>query len=273
MADYLDPIYLPIVPPMDLNHNMPGIDAISPFPMELRSNRGVGLFGTRRGAGNNGLITFHEAADLLAPIGTPVFAAATGKVIGGSATSALIFHDLGFRFLTFYQHMQKKSVKTGDQVTSGQQIAEVGDWTGGTEDHLHFEIRYLFDTVAKPTRENTLPIDPTNVLYQWESKTYQNDPAVRQGHIFDNVSITNIEEVWRDRLLRFVMINVSGSKRDLYIPLIDTSEANLSLVTTLKSAFFYSKKVRIVWRESLFFKNIQTADNRASIIAEVKVLS
>ena len=52
---YLDAIYLPIVPPMDLNRNMPGIDRISPFPMQLRTRASVGLFGTRR-AVNNGLI-------------------------------------------------------------------------------------------------------------------------------------------------------------------------------------------------------------------------
>lgn len=266
---HLDATYLPIVPPMDLNHDLPGIDRISPFPMQLRTRASVGLFGTRRGV-DNGLIRMHEAADLLAPIGTPVYAAAPGKVIAGSSSSVLILHELGFKFLTFYQHMRNKTVNTNDIVKAGQKIGEVGDWTGGTEDHLHFEIRYPFDA-APPSYENSLPVDPTNVLYQWEVKTFQNDDAVRRGHIFENVTITGLEEVVRGRLLRFLLVNVSGSSRGLFLPFTDSSPANLSMMETLKSAFFHSKRVRIVWRESLFFSKIQTANDKAAIIAEVKV--
>jgi len=264
---YLDAIYLPIVPPMDLNRDMPGIDLISPFPLQLRTRSSLGLFGTRR-AVSNGLIRMHEAVDLLAPIKTPVFAVASGNVIGGSGSSALIVHERGFKFLTFYQHLQNKLVNTGDPVTTGQQIGEVAN---SSEDHLHFEIRYPFD-ISSPSRDNSLPIDPTNALYQWEVKTFQNDEAVRRGHIFDNVSITNVEEVWRARLLRLLLVNISGNSRDLFLPFIDSSPANLSMVETLKLAFFHSKKVRIVWRESLFFSKIQSAHEKASIIAEVKVI-
>jgi murein DD-endopeptidase MepM/ murein hydrolase activator NlpD len=100
----VNPLDLPIVPPMDLNASTPGIDRISPYPMQLRTRASVGLFGTRRDA-DPGLIRLHEGVDLLAPIGTKVFAAATGRVIGGSATSALLLHDNGFQFLTYYQHL------------------------------------------------------------------------------------------------------------------------------------------------------------------------
>lgn len=271
---YFDPIHLPIVPPMDLNSNMPGIDRISPFPMRLRTRAGIGQFGTRR-AGDAGHVRMHQAVDLLAPIGTHVFAATTGKVVDGSGSSALILHDMGFKFLTFYQHMRNKLVATGDDVAAGQQLGEVADFGGPSnpEDHLHFEIRYPFDSTAYPSRENSLPIDPTNALYQWEVKTFQNDDDVRRGHIFDNVSITNLEEVWRGRLLRFLLVNISGNSRDLFVPFIDTSPANLSMIETLKLAFFHSKEVRIVWRESLFFSTIQRTFDRVSIIAEVKAIN
>ena len=43
------------------------------------------------------------------------------------------------------------------------------------------------------------------------------------------------------------------------------------MVETIRSAFLAGKKVRIVWRESLFFKGIQATYARASVIAEVKV--
>lgn len=270
MIDYLDPTLLGIVPPMDLNSGLPGNDFISPIPMELRTRSGVGLFGTRRDAGGNGLIRMHEGVDLLAKIGTKVFAVASGKVIGGSATSILLQHDIGYKFLTFYQHIRNKTVADGDSVTAGQHIAEVGNWSGGSEDHLHFEIRYPFDTV-NPSRSTSLPVDPTMALYHWEEKSYQNDAQVRNGHIFDNVFIVSIEEVRRARLLRFLLVNIEGDSRDLFIPLHATTPFVDSMIDSIKEAFSSSKKVRLVWRDSLFFKNIQSTNPTTSIIAEVKV--
>ena len=43
------------------------------------------------------------------------------------------------------------------------------------------------------------------------------------------------------------------------------------MVETIRSAFLAGKKVRIVWRESQFFKGIQAIYAQASVIAEVKV--
>src|SRR5687767_12991735 len=165
---------LPIVPPMDRNAAAPDIDKISSTPLELRTRAGVGLFGTRRDAGGNGLIRMHEGVDLLAPIGTPVFAAASGTVIGGGNGSVLMLHDHGFRYLTFYQHLQNKAVQNGQAVEAGMPLAQVGDFSNSQEDHLHFEIRYPFG-VANPTRATSVPVDPTAVLFQWEEKSYQND--------------------------------------------------------------------------------------------------
>lgn len=272
-TQYLDPIHLPIVPPMDLHRTMPGIDRISPFPMELRAARSIGLFGTRRGADNDNdpttpdLIRMHEGVDLLAPRGTPVFAAATGTVLSGSPTSLLLRHDDGFHFLTYYQHLQnKKPFATGATVFAGQQVAEVGDW--GNEDHLHFEIRYPFAS-ANPSRDNSLPVDPTAALYQWEERTFQNDGAVRI--VLDNVVIQSYEEVVRCRMLRFFMVNVSGSTRDLFIPLHTATPYTQAMIDTIQRACLGGKKVRIVWRESHFYKHIQTPQPRAAIIVEVKV--
>lgn len=268
-AEPMSPLSLPIVPPMDRNASMPGIDLISPIPLELRTRQGVGLFGTRRAAGN-GLIRMHEGVDLLAPIGTPVFAAAGGRVVGGSSSSILIFHDHGFRYLTFYQHLRNKVVQNGDVVTAGQRIAEVGDFQNSTEDHLHFEIRYPFGS-ANTTYAESLPIDPTMALFNWEEKSYQNDEEVREGHIFDNVLITSLDVVRRGRLLRFLVANVEGNSRDLFVPLHELSPFYQEIVDCVKQAFFAKYKVRIVWRDSLFFKGIQSSQRLTSIIAEVKV--
>jgi hypothetical protein len=265
----MTPLNLPIVPPMDRNASMLGIDRISPIPLELRTRQGVGLFGSRRGA-DSGHIRMHEGIDLLAPIGTPVFTVAGGTIVSGSGGSVLIFHDHGFRYLTFYQHLQNKAVKNGDVVTTGQKIAEVGDFGDSTEDHLHFEIRYPFGS-ANTTYAESLPIDPTMILFNWEEKSYQNDEEVRRGHIFDNVLITHLEVIRRGRLLRFLLVNVEGNSRDLFIPLHELSPFAQELIDCVKQAFFCKYKVRIVWRDSLFFKGIQATYPLTSIIAEVKV--
>lgn len=269
-AEPMNPLNLPIVPPMDRNAAMKGIDRISPIPLELRTRKGVGLFGTRRGAGGDGLIRMHEGVDLLAPIGTPVCAAAGGSVVGGSDSSILILHDHGFRYLTFYSHLRAKVVTTGDPVTSGQRIAEVGDFDDSPEDHLHFEIRYPFAS-TNVTRAESLPVDPTMALFNWEEKSYQNDDEVREGHILDKVLIARLEVVRRSRLLRFLVVNVDANSRDLFVPLHEPSPFTQEIVDCLKRAFLARCKVRIVWRDSLFFKGIQSAHSLASIIAEVKL--
>jgi hypothetical protein len=264
----VSPLRLPLVPPMDRNRSMPGIDRISPVPLELRTRQGVGLFGTRRGE-PAGLIRMHEGIDLLAPIGEPVFAAASGTVVNAGG-SVLILHEHGFRYLTFYQHLQNVVVAAGDPVTAGQRIAEVGDFAGSREDHLHFEVRYLFDG-GGTSRADSMPVDPTMALYEWEERSYQNDEAARRGHVIDRVPIVSLEEVRRARLLRFVLVNVQGDARDLFIPLHDPSPFTEGMIASLKQAFAAGRDVRIVWRDSLFFRNIQSTHPFASVIAEVKV--
>jgi hypothetical protein len=52
----------------------------------------------------------------------------------------------------------------------------------------------------------------------------------------------------------------------------DGDPYNAGMIESIKLAFMHGKKVRIVWRDSLFFKNIQSAPF-AAVIAEVKVLA
>jgi hypothetical protein len=212
----------------------------------------------------------HEGVDLLAPIGTPVFAAASGEVVSASDSSVLIRHDAGAPFVTFYQHMRNIVVDAADAVSAGQRIGEVDDFPNSSEDHLHFEVRALHDA-GTASRGRSLPMDPTDALYQWEVRTFQNDADARRDHIFDDVLITGLEEVWRARLLRFLLVNVSGTRKDLFVPLVDPSPANRSMAETLKLAFFHARRVRIVWRESLFFSGIQSTEERVGVVAEVKV--
>jgi lipoprotein NlpD len=86
----------------------------------------------------------HEGIDLVAPLGTPILAAAEGQVIHagevrGYGNLVLVRHDR--RFVTVYAHCLTLRVKEGQKVSQGEVIAEVGNTGHSTGPHLHFEIR------------------------------------------------------------------------------------------------------------------------------------
>ncbi|HUL63976.1 MAG TPA: peptidoglycan DD-metalloendopeptidase family protein [Burkholderiaceae bacterium] len=90
-----------------------------------------------------GQLTMHAGVDFAAPLGTPIFAAAGGVVIGaeqhpfyGNAVTI----DHGNDISTLYAHASKLLVKVGDIVRRGQKIAEVGTTGRSTGPHLHFEV-------------------------------------------------------------------------------------------------------------------------------------
>ena len=92
----------------------------------------------------NGRLRYHTGIDIAAPAGTPIGAAAAGKVVfagrnGGYGNMVIIEHADGT--LTRYGHAEKLLVKEGDVVDSGQAIALVGSTGHSTGPHLHFEVK------------------------------------------------------------------------------------------------------------------------------------
>lgn len=89
----------------------------------------------------------YNAIDLAAPVGTHIYAAASGKVIisrtggynGGYGTYVVISHPNGTQ--TLYAHMSKNLVSVGESVEQGQQIGAIGMTGKTTGPHIHFEIR------------------------------------------------------------------------------------------------------------------------------------
>ena len=87
---------------------------------------------------------YHQGIDILAPLGTPVYAAQSGRLsldynsLGG--ISANVYGDTGDR--TYYAHMSSYAgVPSGAHVPAGMEIGHVGnsgDAAGGPY-HLHFE--------------------------------------------------------------------------------------------------------------------------------------
>jgi murein DD-endopeptidase MepM/ murein hydrolase activator NlpD len=88
--------------------------------------------------------SFHEGVDFAAETGTPINAAASGKVIYAETHAAYgktVDIDHGNGLVTRYAHASELLVKEGDLVVRGQRIAKVGSTGRSTGPHLHFEVR------------------------------------------------------------------------------------------------------------------------------------
>lgn len=97
-------------------------------------------FGSRESIRNH----THQGLDIAAPYGTPIKAAADGKVTftgvsGGYGNLVIVEHGNGVK--TYYGHCSSISAYVGQQVKAGDVIAKVGSTGNSTGNHLHFEIR------------------------------------------------------------------------------------------------------------------------------------
>ena len=95
----------------------------------------------------------HRGIDIAAPFGTPIVAAAAGKVIdvgwyGGYGRLVKLEHLDGS--VTLYAHNQRNLVTVGQRVKQGEQIAEMGSTGNSTGPHLHFEIHLRNKKVIDP---------------------------------------------------------------------------------------------------------------------------
>jgi len=269
---------------MDLS--LSNTQLISPFPMKLRIYNNssprvgsVGLFGSRR-AGKNGFIRLHEGVDLIALIGTKIFAVQDGKItaINTNKTALRIEHIKGFRYSTYYAHLQNIKVVVGQDVKQGQEIAEVGDFKVGnssvSDNHLHFEICYPFDRNTT-NNSNTLRADPTWALYEWEKKRYTNDNTSRKTKLVSANDFEEFSEIVRGRLLRFIKIRVKNVNHNIYLPFNENNDHDTFMAETLRLAFINKSKVEIAWRDSLFFNQLEhnhKKNDKVAIVVEVKLV-
>jgi murein DD-endopeptidase MepM/ murein hydrolase activator NlpD len=98
----------------------------------------------------------HEGIDIAVPTGTPVVAAASGRVIyagwmGGYGNLVLIDHGGGLA--TAYGHNSGFAAGSGQSVSQAQVIAYAGSTGNSTGPHVHFEVRV-----------NGSPVDPLGYL-------------------------------------------------------------------------------------------------------------
>jgi murein DD-endopeptidase MepM/ murein hydrolase activator NlpD len=100
-------------------------------------------FGYRRDP-FNGRAAMHSGIDFKGALGSPIFAAAEGRVTfagwrAGYGQAIEITHGNGM--LTRYAHLSRIGVKAGQDVAAGATIGGLGNSGRSTGPHLHFEVR------------------------------------------------------------------------------------------------------------------------------------
>lgn len=88
-------------------------------------------------------LKFHSGMDFSANVGTLVYVTGNGKVVQAGwdgLYGKCIVIDHGFGYTTRYAHLNKISVKVGQQVKRGETIGEVGSTGKSTGPHLHYEV-------------------------------------------------------------------------------------------------------------------------------------
>lgn len=98
----------------------------------------------------------HEGIDLVAPSGTPVYAAADGVVVGAAPNGRYgnwIRIEHGNKLATVYGHLKAfaPGIEPGESVVRGELIGFVGSTGRSTGAHLHFEVL-----------DNGKPVNPIN---------------------------------------------------------------------------------------------------------------
>ena len=86
----------------------------------------------------------HSGIDFAAPIGTPIYATADGRIdevnVRFSGYGKMIVIDHGFGYKTRYAHMHEFAVRQGQNIKRGELIGYVGDTGLSTAPHLHYEV-------------------------------------------------------------------------------------------------------------------------------------
>lgn len=113
----------------------------------------------------------HEALDIAAPLGTPIYAPTSGIVekiqnLGtyGYGRDIRIIAPSGLEEL--FGHLSEQDVYPGEPISAGQFIGRVGSTGYSTGPHTHFEVRKPGpDIFARGSRSTTTAIDPLSFLF------------------------------------------------------------------------------------------------------------
>ncbi len=161
-----------------------------------RISRGVGTFASKGKRsqvvrkGNKKVVvtrfysgyTGHQGIDYAAPIGTPIYAVANGKIIqygpvtGGYGNLVIVEHPGNYK--TYYAHLSafNPELGVGSEVRRGLEIGYVGSTGRSTGPHLHFELRK--NNVYQNPMSDQLELD------LWNLRTEDYEKLTRQVVLF-----------------------------------------------------------------------------------------
>lgn len=133
-------------------------------------------FSTERIHPKTGEVRPHKGVDIRAPEGTPIGAAAAGKVVrsavdpNGWGEYIVIDHGAigpaGEIVFTLYAHLQRRNVNEGKEVSAGEFIGLSGKTGSATGPHLHFEVRYLDPNSQAPDAWRiATPVNPESTIF------------------------------------------------------------------------------------------------------------
>ena len=125
------------------------------WPVSRRFARLSSNFGYRKDPFTR-RVRHHSGTDLAAKTGTPVMAAAKGRVVESEyhrdyGHKVVIDHGNGIE--TLYAHLSKRLVSVGDQVERSDTIGRVGSTGRSTGPHLHYEVH-----------KNGSPVNPRSYM-------------------------------------------------------------------------------------------------------------
>lgn len=126
---------------------------LRPLPGPVTSNPGLRFHPILR------FLRWHNGTDFASPAGTPVQAAAEGRVVdagwqGGYGRAVRLLHRDGST--TLYAHLSAMDVALGERVAQGAVIGRVGATGLATGPHLHFEWRRGGETL-RPQFADSIP--------------------------------------------------------------------------------------------------------------------
>jgi len=98
------------------------------------------------GSGVGRVLFMHEGVDLVAPLGTPIYAAADGIVVGAAPNGRYgnwVRIEHSGKLATVYGHLMAfaPGIEPGEAVVRGELIGFVGNTGRSTGAHLHFELQ------------------------------------------------------------------------------------------------------------------------------------
>lgn len=124
------------------------------WPTRGRFSSGFG----DRASPASGETGFHKGIDITAPMGTPVYVTANGRVAFAGIFSTYgncIDIDHGSGIVTRYAHLSRIEANEGQAVTRGQRIGRVGSTGRSYAPHLHYEVQL-----------NDSPVNPRNYIIE-----------------------------------------------------------------------------------------------------------